>query len=167
MSRSKKYIPIILIFIALNVFAHPFYVSITTIDYHSNKKRIEVSCRIFHDDLEHVLKENTRNKINIIKPQDKILIDSAISQYIQKKISIQVNGQDKKMKYIGYEIQQDVAWCYLEIPQYEAVKSLKITNGLLYEAFKTQANIMHISVNDNRKSTKLDNPTTTAFFEFK
>ena len=169
MTQLQKYLPLIvllLFFFTLNIFGHPFYVSVTTIDYHADKNRVEISCRIFHDDLENVLKENNSTKINIIKPHDRILLDSAISQYIQKKMNIQINGLDKKMKYVGYEIQQDVAWCYFEISQDQDVKSIKITNRLLYEAFKTQANIMHVSVNDKRKSTKLDNPVQSAFFEF-
>lgn len=166
MSNLNKCFPIILILLTLNVFSHPFYVSVTAIDYHADKNRVEVSCRIFHDDLELALKKNSNQKINIIKPKDKILVDSAISQYVQKNMSIQINGLEKKMKYIGYEIQQDVAWCYFEIPQIQPIKTLKITNELLYEVFTNQANIMHITVNKTRKSTKIDNPQKTAFFKF-
>jgi len=166
MSNFKKYFLIILILLTLNVFSHPFYVSITAIDYHADKNRVEVSCRIFHDDLERALKKNSTQKINIIKPTNKILIDSAISQYVQKNMSIQINGLDKQMKYIGYEIQQDVAWCYFEIPQKQPIETLTITNELLYELFNNQSNIIHITVNKTRKSTKVDNPKKTAFFKF-
>ena len=47
---------------------------------------------------------------------------------------------------LGKEISKDLAgvWCYLEIPNIEAIKQLKIQNQLLLEVFDDQKNIVHI-----------------------
>jgi hypothetical protein len=70
------------------------------------------------------------------------------------------------LKFVGYEIEEDVAWCYLEVQNINAVNKIEIVNQLLYRDFKSQSNIMHLKVNNIKKSTKLDNPKRTASFSF-
>lgn len=57
------------VFSALIAFAHPFYVSITSVDYNPSKKRVEVSCRLFYDDLEVALKNQLGQHIDVIHPK--------------------------------------------------------------------------------------------------
>ncbi|OYD42069.1 DUF6702 family protein [Sphingobacterium cellulitidis] len=152
--------------IALFAYAHPFYVSITSIDFNPNKKRIEVSCRLFYDDLEMALKNQLGQHIDVIHPKNKAQADSAISKYIRQNLKINVNNKAYNLQYVGYEIEEDVVWCYLELKDISAVSKLDIVNQLLYKDFKSQSNIMHIKVSDKKKSTKLDNPKRTASFTF-
>lgn len=154
------------VFSALIAFAHPFYVSITSVDYNPSKKRVEVSCRLFYDDLEVALKNQLGQHIDVIHPKNKAAADSAISKYIRQNFKINVNNQPRNLRYVGYEIEEDVAWCYLEVSDVPAISKLDIVNQLLFKDFKNQSNIMHIKVNNTKKSTKLDNPKRTASFTF-
>ncbi len=154
------------VFTALIAFAHPFYVSITSVDFNPSKKRVEVSCRLFYDDLEVALKNQLGQHIDVIHPKNKAAADSAISKYIRQNFKINVNNQPRNLRYVGYEIEEDVAWCYLEVSDVPAISKLDIVNQLLFKDFKNQSNIMHIKVNDTKKSTKLDNPKRTASFTF-
>ena len=154
------------VFSALIAFAHPFYVSITSVDYNPSKKRVEVSCRLFYDDLEVALKNQLGQHIDVIHPKNKAAADSAISKYIRQNFKINVNNQPRNLRYVGYEIEEDVAWCYLEVSDVPAISRLDIVNQLLFKDFKNQSNIMHIKVNNTKKSTKLDNPKRTASFTF-
>lgn len=153
-------------FSALIAFAHPFYVSITSVDFNPSKKRVEVSCRLFYDDLEVALKNQLGQHIDVIHPKNKAAADSAISKYIRQNFKINVNNQPRNLRYVGYEIEEDVAWCYLEVSDVPAISKLDIVNQLLFKDFKNQSNIMHIKVNNTKKSTKLDNPKRTASFTF-
>lgn len=154
------------VFSALIAIAHPFYVSITSVDFNPSKKRVEVSCRLFYDDLEVALKNQLGQHIDVIHPKNKAAADSAISKYIRQNFKINVNNQPRNLRYVGYEIEEDVAWCYLEVSDVPAISKLDIVNQLLFKDFKNQSNIMHIKVNDTKKSTKLDNPKRTASFTF-
>ncbi|WP_313368609.1 DUF6702 family protein [Sphingobacterium mizutaii] len=154
------------VFSALIAFAHPFYVSITSVDFNPSKKRVEVSCRLFYDDLEVALKNQLGQHIDVIHPKNKAAADSAISKYIRQNFKINVNNQPRNLRYVGYEIEEDVAWCYLEVSDVPAISKLDIVNQLLFKDFKNQSNIMHIKVNNTKKSTKLDNPKRTASFTF-
>ena len=152
--------------LSLAAWAHPFYVSITSIDYTVEKKQIEVSCRIFQDDLEKAIKNQLKVGVDVIKPKDREATNRAIATYIKQNFKITANGKPKDLTFVGYEIDNDVAWCYFKAPQEENIKELKVINQLLYQDFKTQANILHVTVNKIRKSTKLDNPKRSAEFAF-
>ncbi len=164
--KNRILLTIVSLSTALIAFAHPFYVSITSIDYNAKNKRIEISCRLFYDDLEVALKNQTGKKIDVINPKNKAVADSAISRYIQHNLKLAINNQNKNLKFVGYEIEEDVAWCYLEVQNINDVNKIEIVNQLLYRDFKSQSNIMHLKVNNMKKSTKLDNPKRTASFSF-
>lgn len=168
MDRKKLKLGLLFIgvFSALIAFAHPFYVSITSVDFNPSKKRVEVSCRLFYDDLEVALKNQLGQHIDVIHPKNKAAADSAISKYIRQNFKININNQPRNLRYVGYEIEEDVAWCYLEVSDVPAISKLDIVNQLLFKDFKNQSNIMHIKVNNTKKSTKLDNPKRTASFTF-
>ena len=54
----------IIIVVLLSSFAwHKFYVSVTQIDYVPSKKRIEITHRIFIDDLEKALEKKYKKKV--------------------------------------------------------------------------------------------------------
>ena len=154
------------LFITFLAYAHPFYVSITAIDFNPTKKRVEISCRLFYDDLEVALKNHSGKKIEIINPKNKSVTDSAIAKYIRKNLKLALDNKDRNLKYIGYEIEEDVAWCYFEVSDIQNLHKIDIINQLLYKDFKSQSNIMHINVNNVKKSTKLDNPKRIASFSF-
>jgi hypothetical protein len=139
---------------------HPFYVSITEVKYNENSHKMEIGCRIFYDDLEEALGSERNVKIDLIKPSDRILVDSALAQYMKGHLLLKVNGKPITLTYLGYQIEDDVAWCFLESSEVTDFKNIEFRNALLFNQFKNQTNIMHIQVGKTRKSVKLDNPTS-------
>lgn len=164
---KKPWLLLILCLITISVFAHPFYVSISTVDYDSKNKRIEISCRIFYDDLEVALKKQLKQKVDVINPKNKAEADSAISKYIQANFNLLVDGKAKKLKFVGYEVEEDVAWCYFETPQSNPIRTITIVNQLLYQDFKSQSNILHVTIDGKRQSTKLDHPKRSVKLDFR
>lgn len=154
------------IFNALLLLLHPFYVSITTVDYNGPAHRMEISSRIFYDDLEAALKDGRDLKIDLINPTDRSAVDSLLATYFRKHFGLAVNGRPVSLHYIGYEIDEDVAWCFLEATNIANVEQLRIDNGILLDHFPKQSNIMHVTAYGQRKSTKLDNPKRTAVFKW-
>lgn len=150
----------------IGVVLHPFYVSITDIAYNAEAKRIEVSCRIFYDDLETALQAEGIAKPDLINPGNRPSIDSALSRYLVKNLRLTADGKPMSLQYLGYEIADDVAWCYLEAGSVPQPGSLAIDNRILFGQFSKQSNIMHVTVGGKRKSVKLDNPTSKAALDF-
>ena len=151
---------------ALLLILHPFYVSITSVDYNEEAQRLEISSRIFYDDLETALKDGQNLKIDLIDPEDKSAVDSLLAAYFRNHFRLSVNDSPATLHYVGYEIDEDVAWCFLEVENIAGVKRLTIDNRILFDHFPKQSNILHVTAYGHRKSTKLDNPERTAVFEW-
>src|SRR3546814_531904 len=147
------------------LFLHPFYVSITSIDYNEPAHRVEISTRVFYDDLETALKDGRGLKIDLINPTDKSVADSLLTAYFGNHFQLSVNGKPVSVRYVGYEIDEDVAWCYLEVSNVTHVEQLRIDNHILFDHFPKQSNILHVTAYGKRQSTKLDNPERSAVFE--
>ncbi|SKB70100.1 hypothetical protein SAMN05660226_02764 [Parapedobacter luteus] len=143
---------------------HPFYVSITSIDFNEKAKTMEVSCRIFYDDLEEAIRAEYKTKIDLIHPADRRRTDSLLADYFGKQLKLGVNGTSKTLSFLGYEIEDDVAWCYLEASNVAGVQRITIDNRILFDQFPKQSNILHVTAYGKRKSAKLDNPMRRAVF---
>ncbi|MEJ7680236.1 MAG: DUF6702 family protein [Segetibacter sp.] len=57
-------------------------------------------------------------------------------------------------------------YCYFEVLNVPAIRKLIVNNTILQDYKQEQINIMHVIVNGNRKSTKLDFPSNQASFSF-
>lgn len=155
----------LILFFWLNIF-HPFYVSVTEVDYSPKTKTVQVSVRVFFDDFESALDKRYKTSINILKPKDRKQVDGLISDYIKNHLQIKVNNKLLTLKYLGYQIEEDAAWCYFESEKVESVQKLNIQNDILFEQHDSQINMIHATVNGKRKSTKLDNPERSVEFSY-
>jgi hypothetical protein len=138
--------------------AHKFYVSITQVNYNQETKSIEVTLKLFTDDLELATSNFSKTPIKIVNAEDG---DAAIANYIAQKFSIAINNQIKSLSYIGKELENDVSWCYLEIKNLSNIKSIKINNSIFTEQFPDQKNLVNIHVLDKEESAILTKNTTT------
>lgn len=145
---------------------HPFHVSVTEIEYNASDKTLEISCKIFTDDFENVLKQNYKRKVDLINPTDKAAMDTLVKKYISSHLAIIVDGKPVPLTYIGFERDNEAVYGYLQGDNITSPKKIGITNKLMYDLFTDQINLMHVIVGGKRKSTKLDYPATNATFEF-
>lgn len=154
------------IFIGLMAIMHPFYVSMTEIKHNAKEKRLEVSCRIFFDDLEHTLEKRYKVQLDILKPTDRKKVDALIADYIKNHLQIKMNGKTADLKYLGYQIEEDACWCYFEANAALKVKKLEIVNDILFAEHQSQINMLQATVNGKEKTSKLNNPDSRMVFEF-
>lgn len=145
---------------------HPFYVSVTEIRHNAPKKELEVSCRIFADDFEKALKAQYNTTFDIIRPVNRNQVDALIKDYLSKHLMITINDKVVPLAYLGYKIEENAAWCFLEATNVPNAQRISIKNDILYETHASQTNMIHMVVNETRQSTKLDNPASTASFKF-
>ena len=146
---------------------HPFYVSITSIDYKPERRMVEVSSRLFYDDLEKALSESQTQKVDLVSPANRTMTDSLIARYLRKNLRLEIDDKPVALRYLGYEIEEDVAWCFLESAEpISSIERMGIECELLYRQFNTQTNIFHLTVNKLRKSVKMDYPKTSAAVTF-
>lgn len=145
---------------------HPFYISVTEITHNDKEKTLEVSCKIFIDDLENTLKKNYNTVVDLSNEKQETQNDKFISDYISKNLLLNADGKVSKCNYIGFEKDGESVYCYFEISNIPTLKKLDVTNSLLQDFTDKQINIMHITVKGKRKSYKLDFPNKQASFSF-
>lgn len=145
---------------------HPFYISVTEINHNSKDQTLEISCKMFFDDLEQTLEHNYKTQLDITDAQQKSTTDKLIADYVKRHLAIVANNKPAALQYVGYEVDKESAYCYFQIGSVANVKKLTITNSLLYDFNTGQINIMHVIVNGHRQSTKLDYPKQQASFTF-
>jgi hypothetical protein len=145
---------------------HPFYVSVTEVNQNRAEKSLEISCKFFADDFEHVLEKTFNARLDITTDKDKTSFDKHIPDYIQKHLALSADGKVLQLNYVGFEKEKESVYCYFEVTNISSVRKLDITNNLLYDLTKEQINIMHVTVNEKRQSAKLSYPEVKAGYEF-
>ena len=145
---------------------HPYFVSVTEMEFNSKDKSIEIACKIFTDDFENTLKDVYKTKVDIYNPSDKNLLGKQMTGYIIKHLQLKVDGKLVSLNYVGYEIESEATWCYFSVSGVESVKSVEVFNNILYDYKKEQINLLHMKVKDDRKSARLTFPDSNYKFDF-
>ncbi|WP_114751646.1 DUF6702 family protein [Pleomorphovibrio marinus] len=132
---------------------HPFYISVTDMVYNPAAERLEIAQKIFWDDLEVALGEKYGKKVDFLQPEDQEKLENWIEAYILEHNIIWINGEKLKLSYLGFEVEEDAAWFYMESEGVPAPKEVKVKNTLLFKDFPTQQNIVNFYVGKSPKST--------------
>ncbi len=145
---------------------HKYYVAVFQLDYVPAKKEIQMTSRIFIDDLEAAFVKKYKKNFYIGTRTEVAGTNEYIKKYIVSKVHVTVNGKAKVITFLGKEIEDDILICYYTLPAESAVKSLSVSNTTLMELFDDQQNIIHANVKGNKKSLLLTNGTTEGLLEF-
>ncbi|WP_394758119.1 DUF6702 family protein [Flavobacterium sp.] len=156
MKKSILYCVLFLSIISLSSFiAHKFYVSIYQINYAQDKKMIQITSRIFYDDLNMVLKKKF-NKTTHIGESDESEEDiQLMKKYISDHFLIKVNGKQKSINYLSKEIEANIVICYFKITDVAKIKSLEIENTALFELDSNQQNIIQTTIYNKKQNLLL------------
>ena len=136
---------------------HPFYVTVTEIEYSSKNKELGLSLKTLPDDLEETIRMYSGKKIDL-SSKNNPQINQLISSYLQEHLTIEINKNKKQLNYLGYEIDKEAVWVYFNIPKINSIKELKVVSDVMYEYKPEQTNIVHINLNGSSKSYKLNAP---------
>ncbi len=143
---------------------HPFFVSVIEMNHNAKEKSVEVSIRIFTDDLEATLKKVNNSKVDLLNPNNKVNNDKLIVEYIRQKMAIKIDTKLVVLEYVGYEIKKESVWLYFEIDNIASIKKINVNCNLLYDFEKKQINIFNVKANGKEESYKLDYPKIDASF---
>lgn len=145
---------------------HPIFVSVTEIELNVPQKMLEISCKLYTDDFEKTLRMHTKEKVDLLNAQVKKQMDVLVNTYIQQHLILLADGKKVALQFVGFEQQEEGIVSFFQAANISSLKKLDITNNLLYEYKTEQLGIIHVTVNGNRKSTKLNNPDAQASFSF-
>lgn len=158
----------IILILLLNSFIplHKYYLSLTEVTINSEKHTLDVSSKLFIDDLELELGKIVNKKIDLSLSLKSKELEELLFNYLNKNFKINVGGKLQKLEYVGYEVENDAVWCYMEVAHFKEKGTISILNTLLYERFPEQSNLINITWDGVSKTAKLSNPDKLAEFIF-
>jgi hypothetical protein len=134
---------------------HPVHVSRTEINISDVDKAVQVSARIYTDDLELALKQKFKKAIKLHIANEQSDADKLLLNYINDKFQLVVDGKPVTLTMIGKEQSEDylATWCYLESSLKNTPKTIDVTNHILQDLYDDQKNMVEVSINGRRKNS--------------
>ena len=132
--------------------AHKFYVSIYQIDFVPEKKRVEITARIFMDDLNLALEQEFKVKTALGEKLETAEDGAFLKKYLAKHIRVSIDGKEKQILFLSKEIDNNVVIVYMKITDIKKFNSFKIQNNALLDLYSDQQNIIQTNFYNNKKN---------------
>lgn len=154
MKHLKKGLLILLLPLVAFTAAHKFYVSVTNVSYSEKDDALQITTRIFIDDLEEVLQERYDITGNLATENESKQADEYLQKYLRQKFQVEIDGEPKRYELIGRKYDTDVCVFYLELPKVglASLQSIQIQNEVLTDLYDEQQNVVHFKINGKKKS---------------
>lgn len=134
---------------------HAFHVSVTDIKFKEDQKALQISSRIFLDDLELALRDYSGdNKLDIVNEVSWEETNGILKEYLLDNFKASTSKGSLEIQYIGAERDEEVMWCYLEVVKVKKLKDIAIWNNILIGSFQDQENIIHFKAYGKVKSER-------------
>ena len=145
---------------------HPFYLSVTDLEFNMNERRLQGTVKMFTNDFEDALRRTTGKKLDLLRNADTNAVLSEVHKYLYARLALY--GGKKKITWhlLGFENEEEATWFYLESGLCDRPGTIRITNTILCDFLPQQMNIVHVRVGDEQKSAKVDCPENTLIFSF-
>jgi hypothetical protein len=166
MKKNKFYTLLVITFLTLSSFGiHKFYVSIYQINYASEKKMLQITSRLFVDDVNAVLYKKYGKKTNLGEKNESQEDVNLMKKYILDNFSLKVNGLLKPINYLSKEMEGNVIICYYNIKDIPKIKTLEVKNSALIELNSEQQNIIQSTIYGEKQSLLLTEGTLSGMLK--
>ncbi len=146
---------------------HPIHISVTEINYNEKSKSLQITSRIFIDEMElGVRAQRHEPELDILEPKNGVVTKQLIANYLAAHFKIKIDGKPAKINFLGYE-KEDISFVsYLEIENIKKAKTIEVMNDIITEIHDDQSNMVHVTFKSPVKSTRLtrDNPSEVFTF---
>lgn len=153
MSKKISLTLVLCLFLVMSSFGlHKFYVSIYQIDFVPEKKRVEITARIFMDDLNLALAKEFKVKCNLGEKSESKQDVDFLQKYITKHLRVFIDGKEKTVLFLSKEIENNVVIVYLKITDVRKFTAFKIYNNALLDVYPEQQNIIQTDFYKDKKN---------------
>jgi len=158
----------ITLFYSFLLLLHPIHLSVSEINYSETDKALQITSRIFLDDLELSI-QNQLNKpgFDLLQPGKDFTTEKLISDYVLQRLSVKLDGKLQKMNFLGFEREDPAIICYIEIENVKKFKTIEVKNEVIMETHNDQSNLVHVTYKGPIKSMRLvrEKPADTFTFD--
>ncbi len=144
---------LLLIFQSTSWGLHPFHLSICELKHDADSKSLQISSRLFLDDLEVALSHRRGAKNYFTEVGDSVIKED-LKKYFEEHLKVSINGHPRTSQFLGFEIEDNVVWCYLEINKVKSMQEVFLIYTPLIDTFDDQINLAHIRYQGKVRSLK-------------
>ena len=152
---------------AFLLWIHPVHISVTEMNYSEKDKALQITSRIYIDDLELAIqKELNQPELDILTPGNGLTADKLVAAYLNKHLRVKLDGKLQKLNFLGHEIEDAALICYIEIAGVKKIKSMETFNDVIVAIHNDQSNLVHVTYKSPVKSTRLTGGKPSEVFMF-
>ena len=142
------------------------YIAVAEIEYNSSNNFATVVCKTFSDDLQLALEKQYAKKESIGNPENIKKLYSEIEDYVKSRLQLTVNGKAANFVFTNLKTEDNTVSVFFRINNISQVQRFEVTDTIFYELYDKQIQIVYITVNGNRKSSRITNPESKVAFDF-
>ena len=147
--------------------SHEFYVSTTSVDFILDKSEIQITSQFFVDDVENLIKFQNPNTTLAFEKRYSEKTNLILKDFIHKNFKISINKKMQEVKYLGYELRDDLLVVFYETKfSNSEVFNIEIFNSFLVNFIESQKNIVHLKFKNLKKSFLLTFLNKTLQYSF-
>lgn len=129
-------------------FAHKFYTSIAHVEYNEQEGKLEVSLRVFADDLERALSVRSGKRVRLDTTKD---AEALALAYLRDSFEVRDGkGARVELSWVGWNTENEVVWFYFEAALDSA--GARIRNEIFLSLFENQVNTVNIKRGDKLRT---------------
>ncbi len=114
--------------------------SITDMEYNPTTKSLQISMKLFVDDLELVLEREREIKCFLGTEKEHPKSNEFITAYVGTHFFVEQSKGSLPVTFIAKEVDKDYAWIYLEVKNFKVKDQTLLTNSMLFDYFNEQTN---------------------------
>lgn len=155
---------------SLFLFLHPIHVSVSEINYSEKDKALQITSRVFIDDLELSIRtQRKEEELDVTAPKNGLTTNQLVIDYMKEHFKIKIDGKPAKLNFLAVETEDLAFICYIEIENVKKLKTLEVFNDVITETHDDQSNLVHVTYKSPIKSARLmrDKPSEVFKFEVK
>ena len=163
-----NFIFLFIVQLGINHYAsHEFYVSTTSVHLVLDKNEIQITSQFFVDDLENLIKFQNPNTTSIFEKAYNEDTNLILRDFIHKNFKISINEKTREVKYLGYELKDDLLIVFYETKFSNSdIFNIEIFNSFLVNFIESQKNIVHLKFKNIKKSFLLTSLNKTFQYSF-
>jgi hypothetical protein len=169
MKKTILYLFLAAVFMTLTAFSlHKFYLGIYQVNYAPEKKMLQITSRIFIDDLNKALEKKYKRKAFHMGTSEETDEEVALfKKYVAENFVVKINGQVKPIVFLSKETaEDDVLVCYSKIIDVPKISSLEIQNTVLIDWSSEQQNITHVTAFGIKNTILFTDSSRTGVLKF-
>ncbi len=152
---------------SLFFFLHPIHISVTEINFSEKDKALQVTSRIFIDDLELAIRaQRNEPELDLIEPKNGLNTENMVKEYVTRHVFVKLDGKLQKLNFLGMEREDPALICYIEIENVKKLKTIEVRNDIIMEIHDDQSSIVHVTYKGPVKSMRLMRATPVGTITF-